>query len=156
VGVNKWLVIGLVLVVLLFLGAIVLGASHGSGRPDRPDGVSHLQGLQGNRFLAFGDHASAPCAAPGSTFFTFSSTCTITVDKRGFFSKSTRVALIPQQTVTVVTDTSVPTQTVTVDSGKCFATAIDHSGGTVTMTGGINTQVAVGPTPDCPQKPGEG
>lgn len=151
---NKWLVIGLAVIVLLFVGFVVMGASHGSW-DGKPGAVSGLQGLQGNRFLSFGDHASAPCAASGATAFMFSSTCTITFDKRGFFSKSTRVALIPQQTVTVVTESkSAPTQTVTVDSGKCFATAIDRSGGAITLTGGSNTGVSLGPTPDCPQKPG--
>jgi hypothetical protein len=159
---QKLMIVLLVVVVVLFIVTVVIGASHGSWN-GKPDGVSALQGLQGNRFLAFGDHSSATCASPGQTSFTVSFSCTITLDKRSFFSKSTRVAFIPQQNVSVVTDPkSGPTQTVSVDAGKCFATAVDHSGGTITVTGGPGTQVVLGPIknswplPDCPQKPGEG
>jgi hypothetical protein len=134
--VNKKLIIALVVIAVLFVVAIIISASHPSGPSDRPSAVSSLKGLQGNRFLVLGDKASTSCASPGQTAFFMNGSCTIVLDKRGFFSKSTRVALdLPGGFVVVTDPNSGATQTVTVSDGGCFGTAIDHSGGSVTLTG---------------------
>jgi hypothetical protein len=134
--VNKKLIIALVVIVVLFIAVIIMSASHGNKKPDSPGSLSALKFLQGNRFLVLGDKASTPCASSGQTSFLMNGTCVITLESRSLFSKSTRVALnLPGGFVVVTAPKGQPTQTVTVNDGGCFGTAIPHSGGSVTLSG---------------------
>lgn len=137
----KVLIILLVVVGVLFVIAVAMGASHGSQPTDDSSGIGFLKGLQGSRFLRLGDKSSATCAAPGDVVLNVVGSCTITFDKRGLLSTATRVALRPSNGMTVITaPRKGPVQTVSVAAGNCFGTAIDHSGGTLTLfTSGLVT-----------------
>jgi hypothetical protein len=147
--VNKKLIIALVVIVVLFIAVVIMSASHGNKKPDDAGSLSALKGLQGNRFLVLGDKASTPCASAGQTaFFMNGNTCVITLEKRGLFSKSTRVVLtLPSNFVVVTAPKGQPTQTINLSDGGCFGTAISHSGGSLSLTG--NGTVVIGSSP-CP------
>jgi hypothetical protein len=148
---QKLLIALLVALVVIFVITIGIGGCHASGSgkdPDHPGAVGGLKGLQGKRFLELGDKATATCAPPGAVTFTVNGTCTITVEKRAFFRTSTRIifrrCIDPPscQTpstfsffVVSVVPKNGPTETDQVAGKRCFATAIDHAGGTMTLTG---------------------
>jgi hypothetical protein len=151
--VSKGLIIVLVVIVVLFVATIAIGASHGgSASPDHPGFAGSLKGLQGNRFLTIGDKASTTCpvvnAAP--TMLSVFGTCVISIDKRGLFSTSTRVAFDANGAVSVMTEpTSVSAQLPADDGGTCFGSAVDHDGGTITLTAFTATTITVR-TSACP------
>ena len=139
---QKLLIIVLVVLVVIFAITVGIGGCHGSGEPSpkRAGFVGALKGLQGKRFLEIGDKASVnptSCGAPGGTTLTVNTTCVITFEKRAFFRKSTRVVLLPNRPMRVIiVPNDGPTQNVQVpeDGEFCFASAVNHSGGTMTLT----------------------
>ena len=146
---QKLLIIVLVALVVIFLITLGIGGCHGSGKPDaeHAGAVGALKGLQGKHFLKIGDKATASCASPGAVTFTVSGSCTITVEKRAFFRTATRIIFrrctnSSCQAFTTFTFFQVlvvpkngPTQNVQLTGKRCFATAIDHAGGTITLNG---------------------
>jgi hypothetical protein len=131
---QKLLIIVLVALVVIFVIAVGIGGCHGSGRTDRPGPVNALKGLQGKRFLVIGDKTKATCAGPGAVTFIVNGVCTITFEKRPFFKTSTRVVFVPNASVRVLVDPkNGPRQDEQVDQFKCFGSAIDHAGGTMTL-----------------------
>jgi hypothetical protein len=155
--VSKKLIIVLVAIVVLFVVTIAIGASHGSSAsPAHPGFAGALKGLQGSRFLTIGDAATTTCAIVGSapTVLSVSGSCVISVEKRGLFSSATRVAFDANGQVGVVAETkSVPAQTNTVDGGECYGSAIDHSGGTITLSAFPATTITLR-TAACPDDAG--
>lgn len=154
---SKKLIIVLVAIAVLFVVTIAIGASHGSSAsPAHPGFAGALKGLQGSRFLTIGDAAATTCAIVGSapTVLSVSGSCVISVEKRGLFSSATRVAFDANGQVGVVAETkSVPAQTNTVDGGKCYGSAIDHSGGTITLSAFPATTITLR-TAACPDDAG--
>lgn len=140
---QKILIIVLVVLVVIFVITIGVGGCHGGGDSDDPGAVKSLKGLQGNRFLTIGDKASigppppAPTCAvtgPDGRVLRVDGECTITLGKRAFFRKSTRVVLQPSGRVRVrVRPKKGPDQDETV-TNECFGTAINRAGGTITLT----------------------
>jgi hypothetical protein len=150
---NKKVIIVLVVIVVLFVATIAIGASHGSSAsPDHPGFAGALKGLQGSRFLTIGDKATTTCPTVGSvpTVLSVSGSCAIFVEKRSLFSSATRVAFDANGQVVVVAETkSVPAQTSTVDGGKCYGSAVDHNGGTITVSAFFATTITLR-TEACP------
>lgn len=150
---NKGLIILLVVIVVLFVATIAIGASHGgSADPDHPGFAGSLKGLQGSRFLTIGDNASTSCPVVNTapTMLSVSGTCVISIDKRGRFSTSTRVAFDASGALSVTTEpTSVSGQLPTDDGGMCFGSAVDHNGGTITLTAFMTTTITLR-TSACP------
>jgi hypothetical protein len=149
---QKLMIIALVALAVIFLITLGIGGCHGSGtpNPNRAGFVGALKGLQGKRFLEIGDKASAnppSCGVPGANTLTFNGTCVITFDKRAFFRRSTRVVLQPNRPMRVViAPNDGPRQDVQLpeDGDFCFASAVNHSGGTMTLTSPPgNTTVAL-------------
>ena len=145
---QKILIIVLVVLVVIFVITIGIGGCHGSGtpNPNRAGFVGALKGLQGKRFLEIGDKASmsprppppqSNCGTPNAETLTVGGTCVITFEKRAFFRKSTRVVLQPNRPLLVViAPNDGPRQDVQLpaDGDFCFASAVNHSGGTMTLT----------------------
>ena len=132
------MIIVLVVLVVIFVITLGIDGCHGSGKPDpaHPGAVGALKGLQGNRFLAIGDKASTTCQVLGPTVLRVSGSCTVTFEKRAFFSKATRVVFRPSALVQVMIDPkNGPTQEKDQTTGDCVASAVDHAGGTMTLTG---------------------
>jgi hypothetical protein len=101
--------------------------------------VGALKGLQGKRFLTIGDKASAnppECGPPPVDTLTVSNTpCVITFEKRAFFRRSTRVVFRANRPISVVIDPNDgPRQEEQLDALECFASAVNHSGGTMTLS----------------------
>lgn len=141
---QKVMIVVLVVLALIFLITLGMGGCHSSRRPDphHPGAVSALRGLQGNRFLQIGDKASTNCGTPNASALTVNGQCVIFFQKRAFFRKSTRVVLQPVGALHVtVNPKDGPAQDDPVDPGECYATAVNHSGGSITLTG--NTIVAI-------------
>jgi hypothetical protein len=117
---------------------IGIGGCHGSGNSDDAGAVKALKGLQGNRFLVIGDKASAnptSCGVPGAETLTVNGTCVITFEKRAFFRKSTRVVLQANKPMRVmINPNDGPRQDELLGTFECFGSAINHSGGTMTLT----------------------
>jgi hypothetical protein len=137
---QKLLIVLLVVLVVIFVITLGIGGCHSSGSgkdPDHPGAVGALKGLQGKRFLRIGDKASTTCGVlPNQVGLVVNGTCTITFEKRSFFSRSTRVLFVPSATVFVqVKPKSGHDRTDRVDGGKCYGSAIDHGGGTMTLFG---------------------
>jgi hypothetical protein len=136
---QKVLIIVLVALVVIFVITVGIGGCHASGnrRTDDESAVGALKGLQGNRFLEIGDKASASppsCGSPGAQTLTVNGSCVITFEKRAFFRRSTRVVFRPNSRVSViVVPRDGPRQDEQVNQGECFATAVNHSGGTLTL-----------------------
>ena len=134
---QKLLIVLLVVVVVVFVVTLALGGSHAPRAPDDsdPDGISFLGGLRGNHFVHLGDKASTTCQNSDSVTLTVpASGCVIVVEKRSIFSRPTRVEFKSPADVTVSADANgVPSESKTVAAGKCYATAVDHKGGTITV-----------------------
>jgi hypothetical protein len=140
---QKLMIIVLVALVVIFVITIGIGGCHGSGEPSPKDSgaVGALKGLQGNRFLEIGDKATTTCGQPGPpgslpARLTVSGQCRITFEERAFFRRSTRVVFRPSAGITVFTNPeNGEPRTDSVGAGECFASAIDHAGGTMTLFG---------------------
>lgn len=140
---QKLLIIVLVVLVVIFVITIGIGGCHASGSgkdPDHAGFVGALKGLQGKRFLKIGDKANvAPtgCAQTSTTLrINGNGACIVTLEKRAFFRKSTRVALVGNAPISVfVNPKNGPQLNKAVDAGKCFGSAVDHAGGTIQISG---------------------
>jgi hypothetical protein len=154
VSAQKLLIIVLVILVVIFVITIGIGGCHGSGNSDDAGAVKALKGLQGNRFLVIGDKASADppnCGVPGAETLTVNGTCVITFEKRAFFRRSTRVVLRANKAMRVmIAPNDGPRQDELLGPLECFGSAINHSGGTMTLTSPPNTTVALLRT-GCPE-----
>jgi hypothetical protein len=144
---GKVVVIVLVVIAMLFVITVALGGSHGGGNTDSPDAVNFLKGLQSKRFLTLGDKATATCAGAGQRVLVLAgSSCTITLEKRGFLGEPTRVVLIPTGLMPLgvkIDPKSGPAQDESVDPGKCFQSAVGPGGGTVTLLPSGNVTVTL-------------
>jgi len=138
---QKLLIVVLVVLVLIFLITLGMAGCHGSGQPTpkRAGAVGALKGLQGSRFLVIGDKASAnppSCGTTGGSTLVVNGSCTITFEKRAFFRRSTRVVFQPSASVRVIINPSDgPGLDKQISPSDCFATAVNHSGGTMTLIG---------------------
>jgi hypothetical protein len=134
---QKILIIVLVVLVVIFVITIGVGGCHGGGDSDDPGAVKALKGLQGNRFLTIGDKATVSpptCGAPGAQTLTVNLTCIVTFQKRAFFRRSTRVALFGNRSLRVIIDPKDgPRQDESIGPFECFGSAINRSGGTMTL-----------------------
>jgi hypothetical protein len=153
---QKLLIVVLVVLVLIFLITLGMAGCHSSRQPD-PDhagAVGALKGLQGKRFLEIGDKASTNCGVINSVTLRVNGTCFINLQKRAFFSKSTRVAFrncidppgctTPSAFPSLQVDVNPrkgPTQSDQIAGKLCYGTSIGHAGGTISMTG--NTTIAL-------------
>ena len=135
---QKLMIVLLVALVVIFLITVGMGGCHGSGNTDRPGAVSALKGLQGKRFLEIGDKASVSptnCAGPGPAMLTVNGTCLVTFEKRAFFRRSTRVVFRANRPMAVVVDPKDgPRQDEQLNAFECFASAVNHSGGAMSLT----------------------
>ena len=132
------MIILLVVLAVIFLITVGMGGCHSGGRsPNDAGAVKALKGLQGNRFLAIGDKAFVnppSCGQSGAQALTVNTTCFVTFQKRAFFRKSTRVVFRANRLLRVIVDPKDgPRQDETVGAGECFASAVNHSGGTMTL-----------------------
>jgi hypothetical protein len=138
VSTQKLLIIVLVVLVVIFVITVGIGGCHGGGDTDDEGAVSALKGLQGNRFLEIGDKASVSptsCGAPGAQTLTVNTSCVVTFEKRAFFRRSTRVVFEADKAVRVTIEPEDgPRQNELLDASECFASAVNHSGGTMTLT----------------------
>jgi hypothetical protein len=138
---QKLLIIVLVAIVVIFVITIGIGGCHASGSgkdPDHAGFVGALKGLQGKRFLKIGDKATVTpnTCAQGPTTLRVNGVCIVTVEKRAFFRKSTRVALVANAATSVfVNPKNGPQVNKLVNAGKCFGSAVDHAGGTIQISG---------------------
>jgi hypothetical protein len=141
---QKLLIVLLVVLVVIFVITVGIGGCHASGSgkdPDQAGFVGALKGLQGKRFLKIGDKATvAPAGSstcdPGPGTLRVSGTCIVTLQKRAFFKKSTRVALVANAPISVfVNPKNGPQLNKAVNVGKCFGSAVDHAGGTIQISG---------------------
>jgi hypothetical protein len=156
---QKLMIIALVALAVIFLITLGIGGCHGSGTPspNRAGFVGGLKGLQGKRFLEIGDKASAnppSCGVPGAQTLTVNGTCVITFEKRAFFRKSTRVVLRPNRPMRVIiAPNDGPLQDVQLpeDGDFCFASAVNHSGGTMTLTSPPGTTTVALLREGCPE-----
>ena len=152
----KLLVVLLVVVAVVFLITIALGASHGPRSPDDPDpdGIGFLDGLQGNHFLRIGDKASTDCPTVSTEPTVLSvptSGCTLVIEKRSFFSRPTRVAFdATGQVIVTAAANGVTPKPSTVNGGDCYGSAVDHSGGTVSLAAFFATTITLR-TAACPK-----
>lgn len=149
---QKLLIILLVALVVIFLITLGMGGCHGSGRTDRAGAVSALKGLQGNRFLAIGDKASAnppSCGTSGGSTLTVNGACIVTFAKRAFFRRSTRVVFRANAPIHVIVDPKDgPRQDEQLATLECFASAVNHSGGTMTLIGNATVFLQRSPCPE--------
>lgn len=148
---QKLLIVLLVVLVVVFAITLALGASHGSGTPsaDHPGAAGGLKGLQGGRFLVLGDKASTSCPVTSTnpTVLSVSGSCAISVEKRSLFSTATRVAFAASGAVGVDVQTKgLPDQAGNLpdDHGNlCFGSAVDHNGGTITLSAFPSTTITL-------------
>ena len=144
---QKILIIVFVVLVVIFVITIGVGGCHGGGDSDDPGAVKSLKGLQGNRFLTIGDDASVSptsCGANGAQALTVNPTCVVIFEKRAFFRRSTRVALLGNRSLRVIINPKDgPRQDESIGAGECFGSAVNHSGGTMTLiaSSGFSTVV---------------
>lgn len=152
---QKILIIVLVVLVVIFVITVGIGGCHGGGDSDDPGAVKALKGLQGNRFLEIGDKASVnppTCGLPGAQALTANPTCVVTFEKRAFFRRSTRVVFQSNRPMRVVVNPKDgPLQDETIGASECFATAVNHSGGTVTLTSLIGVATVTLLRQACPE-----
>lgn len=162
---QKLLIIVLVVLVVIFLITLGMSACQGSGepKPGRAGAVDRFKGLQGNRFLEIGDDASTTCGLVNSVTLTVNGTCSITLEKRAFFRRSTRVVFRPClnpptcQTLgafpllfrVIVNPSEGPTQNDDVGGEGCYGTAIGREGGRITL-GNANITISLR-RPGCPE-----
>ena len=144
---QKLLIILLVAIVVIFLITLGISGCHGSGKPDadNPGAVGALKGLQGKHFLKIGDKATVTpnTCAQGPTTLRVNGVCIVSVEKRAFFRKSTRVALVANAPMSVfVNPKNGPQVNKAVNAGRCFGSAVDHAGGTIQISG-TNATVTV-------------
>jgi len=144
---QKLLIILLVAIVVIFLITLGISGCHGSGKPDadNPGAVGALKGLQGKHFLKIGDKATVTpnTCAQGPTTLRVKDVCIVSVEKRAFFRKSTRVALVANAPMSVfVNPKNGPQVNKAVNAGRCFGSAVDHAGGTIQISG-TNATVTV-------------
>lgn len=138
---QKLLIIVLVVLVVIFVITIGIGGCHASGSgkdPDHAGAVGALKGLQGKRFLKIGDKATVTpnTCALGPTTLRVNGVCIVTVEKRAFFRKSTRVAFVGNAPISVfVNPKNGPQLNKGVNAGKCFGSAVDRAGGTIQISG---------------------
>jgi hypothetical protein len=135
------MIIVLVALAVIFAIAVGIGGCHGSTRSGDAGAANGLKGLQGKRFLVIGDKTSTNCTIGQDMFgrqtLTVSSTqCSVFFGKRSFFRKPTRVVFLTNLPVNVSIDPSngpgqEPKQ---VNPSDCFASALDHAGGTMTLS----------------------
>jgi len=138
VNAQKLMIVVLVALVVIFVITIGIGGCHGSGgtSPKNAGAVDALKGLQGNRFLEIGDKATTTCGQPSPGRLTVNGQCKISFEERAFFRRSTRVVFRPSAGITVFTNPeNGDPRTDPVGAGECFASAIDHAGGTMTLFG---------------------
>jgi hypothetical protein len=162
---QKLLIIVLVVLVVIFVITIGIGGCHASGSgkdPDHAGAAGALKGLQGKHFIKIGDKATASCAPAGAATLAVNGSCIITVQKRAFFRTATRIifrrcvdppscqtpSTFPFFQVFVVPKNG-PRQTEQIAGKSCFATAIDHAGGTMTL---IGTATIVFSKQGCPKE----
>jgi hypothetical protein len=137
---QKLLIILLVVLVVIFVITVGIGGCHASGSgkdPDHAGFVGALKGLQGKRFLKIGDKATvtpSTCAL-GPTTLRVNGVCIVTVEKRAFFRKSTRVALVANTPISVFVNPKNGPQVNKAVNGKCFGSAVDRAGGTIQISG---------------------
>jgi hypothetical protein len=138
VSAQKLLIVVLVALVVIFVITVGIGGCHGGGDTDDAGAVSALKGLQGNRFLEIGDKAIAPppgCGSPDANTLTVNGTCVVTFEKRAFFRRSTRVVFVANKPMRVIIDPNDgPRQDEQLRALECFASAVNRSGGTMTLT----------------------
>src|SRR5215203_239798 len=135
---QKLMIVVLVVLVVFFLLTLGMSACQGSGepKPGRAGAVDSLKGLQGNRFLEIGDKASTTCDQLDAVTLRVTGTCAITLQKRAFFRRSTRVAFtVNAPTRVIINPNDGPRQDVQLsEDGKfCFGSAVARSGGTITL-----------------------
>jgi hypothetical protein len=138
VSAQKLLIIVLVALVVIFVITVGIGGCHGGGDTDDAGAVRALKGLQGNRFLEIGDKASAPppgCGSPDANTLTVNGMCVVTFEKRAFFRRSTRVVFRANKPMRVIINPNDgPRQDEQLGVLECFASAVNRSGGTMTLT----------------------
>jgi hypothetical protein len=156
---QKLMIVLLVVVAVVFAVTLAMGGSHkarSAGDSD-PAGIGFLDGLQGKRFLRLGDKATTTCITGDQVTLNVPvglDGCTIAVEKRSFFSRPTRVAFVAHGSVSVTVDSKrVPGKATSVDSDKCFGSAIDHGGGTIIVTAPAATTITLQQTA-CPRDAG--
>src|SRR5215213_8445069 len=136
---QKLMIVVLVVLVVFFLLTLGMSACQGSGepKPGRAGAVDSLKGFQGNRFLEIGDKASTTCDQLDAVTLRVTGTCAITLQKRAFFRRSTRVAFtVNAPTRVIINPNDGPRQDVQLpdEDGKfCFGSAVGRSGGTITL-----------------------
>jgi hypothetical protein len=159
---QKLLIIVLIVLAVVFVITLGMSACQGSGNPtpDRAGAVDSLKGLQGNRFLQIGDDASTTCGLVNAVTLTVNGTCAITLEKRAFFRRSTRVAFRrctdPPACQTlgafpffqvIVNPQNGPTQSDQIAGKTCYGTAIGRAGGRITLIGSATISLR---RPGCP------
>jgi hypothetical protein len=147
VSAQKILIIVFVVLVVIFVITIGVGGCHGGGDSDDPGAVKSLKGLQGKRFLTIGDKATvSPPSCGGPQTLTANPTCIVTFQKRAFFRSSTRVAVHANRALRVIINPKDgPRQDETIGVGECFGSAVNRSGGTMTLIAatGLSTLVTL-------------
>lgn len=143
---QKILIIVLVVLVVIFVITLGIGGCHGSGTPDPDDAgfVGALKGLQGNRFLEIGEDSSTTCQVLNARTLKVNGSCAVVFEKRAFFRRSTRVAFLANAPLRVIVnpndgpdqDDQLPK-----DGKFCFGSAVNRSGGTMTLIGNNVTVV---------------
>lgn len=153
---QKLLIIVLVVLVVIFVITLGMSACKGSGepKPGRAGAVDTLKGLQGNRFLEIGDDATTTCNTVNSRRLTVPLTgCTITLEERAFFRRSTRVAFDASAPLNVIlTPKDGPRQQESLpdDDGRfCFGSSVSNDGGTMRLSG--NNVTVFLRTQGCPE-----
>jgi hypothetical protein len=160
---QKLLIIVLVVLAVIFVITLGMSACKGSGepRPGRAGAVDRLKGLQGNRFLEIGDDASTTCGFVNAVTLTVTGSCAITLEKRAFFRRSTRVVFrrclnpptcqtigaFPALFRVIVNPSEGPTQNDDIGGKGCYGTAIGREGGRITLIGNATISLR---RPGCP------
>ena len=140
----KVMIVVLVAIVMLFVITLGLNAGRPNGDPDPknpPAVVDAFEGLSGGSFLEISGDVTSNCDHT-ATQVTVSGQCSIVVPSRGRFSKPLRVVAQPASGPLSVS--VVPNEGESYDSRgpiprddiKCFESAIDHNGATISMACG--------------------
>lgn len=152
---QKLLIILLVVLVVIFVITLGMSACKGSGepKPGRAGAVDTLKGLQGNRFLEIGDDATTTCNTVNSRRLTVPAAgCSVTLEERAFFRRSTRVAFDASAPLDVIlTPKDGPRQEAHLPhEGKfCFGSSVSNDGGTMRLSG--NNVTVFLRTQGCPE-----
>jgi hypothetical protein len=151
---QKLMIIVLVVLVVIFLITLGMGGCHSSRTPSpsRAGAVGALKGLQGKRFLVIGDKARAnppSCGTPGGSTLTVNGACIVTFEKRAFFRRSTRAVFRANAPIHVIVNPNDgPGQNENLSTSECFATSVNHSGGTMTLIGNATVFLQRSPCPE--------